>query len=74
MKLWSFYCDLEESLGSLNSSREMYDPLTFDPIVLTGGLLRAGADTSVQVHEAVVVLLRLGGEPRVPQLQPGKIN
>jgi pre-mRNA-splicing factor SYF1 len=25
MKLWSFYCDLEESLGSLNSSREVYE-------------------------------------------------
>ena len=25
LKLWSFYCDLEESLGTLASSREVYD-------------------------------------------------
>ena len=25
LKLWSFYCDLEESLGTLESARAVYD-------------------------------------------------
>ena len=25
LKLWSFYCDLEESLGTLESTRAVYD-------------------------------------------------
>ncbi len=27
LKLWSFYCDLEESLGTLESTRAVYDQI-----------------------------------------------
>jgi pre-mRNA-splicing factor SYF1 len=27
LKLWSFYCDLEESLGTLESTRAVYDAI-----------------------------------------------
>ena len=27
LKLWSFYCDLEESLGTLESARAVYDQI-----------------------------------------------
>lgn len=27
LKLWSFYCDLEESLGTLESAKAVYDQI-----------------------------------------------
>ena len=52
LKLWSFYCDLEESLGTLESTRAVYDQIlelriATPQIILNYALF-------LQVHPAVL--------------------
>ena len=65
LKLWTFYCDLEESLGTLESTKAVYDSimdlkLATPQIVLNyaaflqvrGGLVTCEADSSIACGRA----------------------